>query len=313
MKEIINLIKKANKIALFTHINPDSDALGSVGALSNLLFEMNKKCDIFLVQNPTWKFDFLQLKNIKFEFVGDYDLFIALDVSDMNRFGIFEENFKTQNNTVCIDHHAVRNAVAKNEFVNSTSSSTCEILFDLIKESGHKISPLTASCLYCGIIGDTGGFMFSNTTSKTHLIASELINCGADFYNINQNLFSSHTKIELELMQKVISRMEIKDNVVMSYILTKDIKGSDDVLHSGELINIIRSIKGVEVAILIKQVKGRNFSISLRSNNYFDVASFAGRFGGGGHVRASGMSLVGSLSQVKKILFEELQKVGKTN
>lgn len=313
MKKILNLIKKANYIAIFTHMNADADALGSVGAFSHCLLEMGKNCDIFLSEKPTWKYDFLKLKNVKFELTDKYDLYIALDIADSKRLGIFCEEFLKQTNTICVDHHIIRNVVAKNEFVDVNSSSTCEILFDVFKEFNQEINPLIASCLYCGILGDTGGFMFSNTTAKTHLISAKLIECGADINLINKNLFGTHSKFEIELIQKVISRILFFDNIAISYITQKDKHDSDDIFNSGELVDILRSIENVEVAVLLKQIKGKNYSVSLRSNNYYDVASFASHFGGGGHKRAAGMSLVGSINQVKKIIVEELQKFGKSN
>lgn len=313
MKKIINLIKKANNIAIFTHVNADADALGSVGALSHCLHNMGKNCDIFLNEKPSWKYNFLELKNVKCELTEKYDLYVALDTADAKRMGVFCEEFSRQTNTVCIDHHVARKVAAQNEFVDASASSTCEVLFDLIGELKREITPLIASCLYCGIIGDTGGFMFSNTTPKTHIISAKLIEFGAQFTLINKNLFATHTKFEIELIQKIISRMSIVDNIAISYVTEKDKRFVEDIFSSGELTNILRSIDGIEIAVLLKQIKGRNYTISLRSNNYFDVATFASRFGGGGHVRAAGMSLVGSLNQVKKMVIEELQKFGKSN
>lgn len=313
MKKILDLLTKANNIAIFTHINADSDALGSVGALSRILQKTGKNCDIFLNEKPTWKYDFLSLENVKFELSKKYDLYVALDVSDIKRLGVFAEEFSKQKNTVCIDHHAVRTQTAKEEFVDAVSASTCEMLFEIFESQNYEIDAVTAGCLYCGIIGDTGGFMYSNTTAKTHEIASKLITYGADINLINKNLFGTHTLQELEQIQKVLSRMQIVDDIAISYVLQKDKSDSDDIFNSGELVSILRSVAGIEVAVLIKQVKGRNFSVSLRSNDYFDVALFAGRFGGGGHKRAAGMSLVGSLKQINKIIIGELKKFGKSN
>lgn len=313
MKDILNLIEQANNIAIFTHISADSDALGSVGALSHWLVEMGKNCDIFLNEKPTWKYEFLSLNNVKFELSDKYDLYIALDVADIKRLGIYAEKFSKQTNTICIDHHIIRSVVGKNEYVDVNSSSTCEILFDIFVEINKEISPLVASCLYCGILGDTGGFMFSNTSAKTHQITAKLIESGANICLINKNLFGTHSILEIELIQKVLSRMVIVDNIALSYITQKDKHDSEDIFNSGELVDILRSIEKIEVAVLLKQIKGKNYSVSLRSNDYFDVASFASHFGGGGHKRAAGMSLVGSVNQVKKIIIEELQKFGKSN
>ena len=187
MKNIITQLKKAKNIAIFTHVNADPDALGSVGALSHALGTLGKHCDIFLNEKPTWKFDFLSLQNVKEEFSNSYDLFVALDVSDTKRLGVFEEGFLAQQNTICIDHHIMRNVTAKTEYVDANCSSTCEILFDLFGELKIKMNAAIAGCLYCGLIGDTGGFMFSNTTSKTHMIAADLISYGADINLINKN------------------------------------------------------------------------------------------------------------------------------
>ena len=311
MEKIIQKINNSKNIALFAHTNADPDALGSLGAMYFALKKIGKQCTIFLNEKPSWKFDFLSLQP-KYEFDGqDYDLFLSVDVSTSNRLGIFEEEFLKHQNTVAIDHHMSRTSFATLEFVDDQSSN-CDILFDLFEKMQIEIDQNIANALYLGIVGDTGGFMFSNTTPQTHIHASKLVGYGADFNKINQLLFMTRDYEEVVLMQRVISRMEIFDNVAISYVTEKDKKELQiQNLNSSDLVNVIKSIKGIEIAALIKQIKGKNYSISLRSSENFDVASFASKFGGGGHIRASGMVLVGSLAQVKHILKKELIAFGK--
>jgi phosphoesterase RecJ-like protein len=306
-------LKQAKNIALFTHPNADPDAWGSVGAMAHALIGMGKQCSIFLCEKHPPKFDFLCFPNVKYQWDNqlDFDLLVALDVSDTRRLGIYEEVFKAHQNTICIDHHASRTQVAKTELVDANASSTCEMIFDLFEQMQIELTPAIASFLYFGIVGDTGGFMHSSTTPKTHIIASKLISLGADFVNINQKMFFTKTDLELKQMQLVLQRVERFGNIAISYVLEKDKQGSDQQFNTSELVNMIKCAQGVEIAALIKQVKGKNFNVSLRSSENYDVSAFAMRFGGGGHKRASGMPICGSLAQVKKLLTKELIEFAK--
>lgn len=313
MNNIIEKIKNSKNIALFAHTNADPDALGSLGAMHLALKKIGKQCTIFLNEKTSWKFDFLSL-NAKYEVekVEEFDLLISLDVASSLRLGIYQEVFLKHNNTIAIDHHITRTEFAKIELVIDESSN-CDILLDLFENMNIEIDKDIANALYLGIVGDTGGFMFSNTTPKTHLKASKLISFGAEFNKINQILFMTKSYEDVILTERVISRMEIFDNVAISYITEKDKKELKiESLNSSELVNVLKSINGIEIAILIKQIKGKNYSISLRSSENYNVADFAGKFGGGGHIRASGMTLVGSLAQVKHILKKELKTFGKS-
>ncbi len=314
MKEIIKKIKKAKNIALFSHINADPDSLGSLAAMQHALSQMKKKSTIFLNEPLFQEFEFLSFENISFEQKGDFDLFISLDTSSKTRLGIFEKWFTSQKNSIAIDHHKQREQFAKIELIKTEKVSNCEILFELFKKLKIKWTKNICNALYTGICGDSGGFRFLNTTKKTYEYAGFLIEKGADFVFINELLFMTHELSQLKLMKILISKIEIIENIGISSILLSDKQEANcENYDTSEFINIVKSVKGVDLAVLFKQVKGNSFSVSFRSCPNYDVSLLAGIFGGGGHKCASGMSIMGTFQSVKKKVLKEVIKFVKEN
>lgn len=308
MNKVIEILNNSKTVALFAHINPDPDAYGCLCALQRALMQMGKNCTVFLNEKPEKTFDFLNFGDVKFEIDGEYDLFVALDTSSVRRLGIFGEWFLKQENTLVIDHHMTREDFAKYAYVDFKKSSNCEILFELLKQMNVNFEKDILNALYCGIAGDTGGFMHSNTTKLTHDFAGELIEKGADFALINKKIFSTVAFNELKLLAHFINKIEVYDNVGVGVLTEKDKKkfGLEKNFDTSMFINTIQSIDGVEVSLLIKQVKGKNYNISLRSTPKYNVAKFAEKYGGGGHFCAAGGIIVGNLQTVKKVLTEDL-------
>lgn len=313
MKEIIDKIKGATNIALFAHISPDPDAIGSLGAMSFALKQLGKNCHVILSENLQEKYNFLKIENILYDYEPKYDLIISLDVSSLNRLGKFGDVFLKHNNCVAIDHHKIRTPLAKIEYVDYTCASTCNILFSLFEKMEIKITKEIANCLYLGIVTDCGGFMFSNTTPQTLVDASKLMQFGANTSLINEKFFSTKTNFEFYLTKKIISRFDLIGNIGISYILLKDTKNAGEDFDASELVNLIISNEKVQIAVLIKQKQKKFFTVSLRSKENFDVATFASKFSGGGHKRASGFSIQGSFSHVKRQIIKELIEFEKSN
>lgn len=317
MKELIEKIQKANKIALFTHKNADPDALGSVGAFFHMMKSLNKKCTIFLNEKFEDNFEFLKLENVVFEIgkikAENFDLLVSLDSASSERLGIFNDFFKKHSNTIEIDHHKNRHSFAKVSLIKFYSSNV-EILLELFKEMRLEISSHIATCLYTGLVGDTDGFRNGSTTALSHKNAYEMLGYGADVNLVNNAIYSSKEHADFMIIKKVIERAEFENHIAISYIREKDSKelGKEKFLTS-DLVNLLGTLKDVEISALIKQDKGKNFRISLRSSKNYNVGEFCSRFGGGGHNQAAGMALVGSLKQVKHILLKELRKLEKAD
>lgn len=301
MKKIIDKIKKAKKIAIFSHINPDPDALGSVVAMYHALKQLGKNPFIFLEEVPNEKFDFLDFSLFSYKINDfDFDLCVSVDCADSKRLGIFEEDFKKCDN-VAIDHHSSRVSYANAEYVDGTKSSNCEILFELFQNLKVKITKEIATALYLGLSGDTCNFSVNSTNSASFDCASKLLKYGADFETVNQKTFLQRTFEETKLLSKFITSIQIENGVGIGLVLNKDkIECGCVSYNTSEFVNMIRYINGVKIAILIKQIGRGEYSVSLRSTTDFDVAILAGYFGGGGHKQAAGFTIKMGISKLKK-------------
>lgn len=316
MKKLVEKIQKANNIALFTHKNADPDALGSIGAFFFVLKSQGKACKVFLNEKPDSNFNFLNLENVFYEISeqdkNNFDLLISLDSASSERLGKFANFFAGHKNTIDIDHHKNRQSFAKEEYVKFYSS-TAEVLLEVFEHIGAKLTPQIATCLFAGLVGDTDGFRNGATSSKSHQNASKLIEMGADISLVNTALFSSKSYADLMIIKRILERAEFHEHIALSYITEKDGKELEkEKFLTSDLVNLVGSLEGVEISAIIKQDKGKNFRISLRSSKNYNIGEFCSRFGGGGHNQAAGMALVGSLKQVKHILLKELKKLGKS-
>jgi phosphoesterase RecJ-like protein len=314
MQAIIKKINEANNIGVFTHLNADPDALGSTSAFIHVLKQLNKTYTVFLNENVEEAFEFFDIDNISLVPTStEFDLLVSLDASSLNRLGVFSEQFENHANTIAIDHHAYRDAFGKIEHVEHLSSN-CEIMLKLFKQMPVNITPHIATYLYAGLIGDTNCFRNGSTSAQSHDAAKELLLFGADFEIINRALFSSRQFSDFEILKRVIERAEFTNHIAISYITAKDnIELKREGFITGELVDILGTLKQVEISVLLKQTEGKNYRISLRSSKKYNIAAFAEKFGGGGHKQAAGMSLVGSLSQVKRLLLKELENFEKSN
>ena len=310
LSEIVNLIKNAKNIALFTHIKPDPDAIGSVWSMYFALKQIKKNVNIFMEETIS-DFGVLQYKNMKHEFdKNQFDLIIALDVADSVLLGKYENEFLNFNNSICIDHHLTRQKIGNVEFVANEAASTTEILFDLFNKLGIDIDKKIANCIYLGIVGDTGRFMYNNTTSKTFKIAHILTEKEADIHKINLSLSTKLTKNMLKNLRILYNNIDIRDDILFSTIRLKDYKKYKcKPVSTNELIGFLTNVDKIIIVVVLIEKEKNIINVSLRSREFFDVSFIAKAFGGGGHRLASGIqNLTGSVKQVKDKIFEFIKE-----
>ncbi len=307
---LMEKIRQAEKIAVFTHIMPDGDALGSAFALRDTLRSMGKQADCFLEQELSELFHFFpkDYRTDK-EGIDAYDLKISVDCGDQNRLGSFADIFT--GNTVCMDHHRQTKPFAQVNITDEKSAAAGEIIYSFIRFAGVELTPQMADALYVAIATDTGGFLFSNTTARTHRIAAELLEAGADFYTLNKELLQEKTLKQYRLTALCIHRLQMDaegkiavtdldyDTVRSLQIVSNDLDG---------LSALPRSIKGVEVGALLTELTPGNVKVSLRSDKLIDVSKIASLYGGGGHIRAAGFTWQGQLAALKQELIQKLKE-----
>ena len=304
-REIVKLIAEAGGVAIFPHVSADGDAIGSSLALALALKNAGKKAVVYIDENIPAVYRFLSGNELTCFYDPQdevMDVNIALDTGDVGRLGIRGEAFFKAPCTINIDHHVTNTKFALYNFVDVESASTGEIVYTLLKKLIYPIDRDMAACLYTAISTDTGGFKYSNTTAETHKIAAELLATGLDIGELSQRIFDNTTYTKLKLTQKAIEKLELYEGcrlavVVISQADLQSTGASDE--DCDGIVNIGRSIEGVEVSLLVKEKNADEVRINLRSKTYVDVSEIAAAFGGGGHKRAAGCTVKGPLQEVK--------------
>ncbi len=293
-EKIIEKLNKAEKVGIFTHVNPDGDALGSSYSLKNVLEGMGKQACVYIAGNIEPKLlKVIEAGEDNEIEISDCDLFVALDSADIQRLDKWQEVFKAHENTIAIDHHITHKKYADITIVDDISS-TCEVMWKLYNEMGVKLSKTAATNLYIGLTTDTGNFKYSSVTGDTHRVAADLIDCGIEFSDIAKILFDTATKDYLSLKSLATEKIEYlsNDRIALLYLTDEDFnKFNVDEATASPLVVLPSSIEGVEVGIYVRQRGSDELKVSLRSVKYVDVSAIALKFGGGGHIRAAGYSI----------------------
>jgi phosphoesterase RecJ-like protein len=313
-REIVKLISEAGGVAIFPHVSADGDAIGSSLALAIALQNAGKKVVVYLEENIPTVYKFLPGTGLACFYDSQdeiMDVNIALDTGDVGRLASRGEIFFNAPCTVNIDHHVTNTKFALLNHVDETSASTGEIVYTLLKKLKLTIDKEIAVCLYTAISTDTGGFKYSNTTSETHRIASELLSTGIDIGELSQRIFDNTTYAKLKLTQKSIELLELHEGGKLSVVVLSQADmqttGAKDEDCDG-IVNLGRSIEGVEISLLVKEKNSDEVRINLRSKTYVDVSEIAAAFGGGGHKRAAGCTVKGTLQEVKEQLIKAVRE-----
>lgn len=309
-------IKDSKNILLVSHINPDGDTLGSMCGMYSLIRDNYKKtCDMVAVSDIPVTYSFLPnvhgVKNISdIDLSREYDLVINLDVAALDRCLEAQVLFHKAKNTVNIDHHETNIGYGGINIVKSNAAATAEVLYEISKILGWNISADSAICLYTGIMTDTGGFRFSNTTSKTMVYAGELISLGANPAELYQKCYETNSKDMVLFQSYCVNKAQFVENDKIAYtvVYKKDLekfnnKGED---FTDGLTEKLRAIMTTEIAFVVKELNSSASKLSMRSRTK-DIAQVCSAFGGGGHKLAAGAVVKGSPSQVVNLVLKEIK------
>lgn len=305
--EIINLIKNHKNILLLTHKKPDGDAAGAVFALAAALKKISGISVKILFDDYNQKFNLISTCKIS-SHIGKSktDLVIILDCGTKNRIGKFESLIENKI-TISIDHHLSNINFADYNYVDINSSSTCEIIYEFIKEMGLMDEKIAAA-IYTGIISDTGGFRHSCTTPKTHIIVSELLEFNFPFTKIYNELIMEKSMEEIKFISMIIENLEIINylKLAISYLTLEQINSVNS-KFTGGLVEFIKNIYGIEIAVMIIENDSGICKISLRSD-YIDVNEIAKNFDGGGHKLASGGIIKANIYETKQKILKIIEE-----
>lgn len=304
-------IEKAKDIVILTHECPDGDAVGSALAMYLTLKKLNKQVDVVIPEYSN-AFKFLPgADEIKKEGKEEpYDLAISVDVTGIKRLNGFAKYFENAKTKIQIDHHQVNEMFADYNFVNPASPACAQNLIFIIEKLGVEIDKEIGTCLLTGIITDTGGFKYEGVSAETFEFASWLLTKGVNVSEIYKRVLQMKTRANFELRKLIMDRMEfICDNkITFTYMTLEDERnsGAGPGDHEG-LVEVGRDIEGVEVSIFIREIEN-GYKASLRSNNYVNVADVCIAFNGGGHIRAAGCNITGTLQECKSKIIQEVEK-----
>lgn len=297
---LVKFLKKHDNYIILTHSSPDGDTLGSAYALYYGLKEIGKTASVICPDVIPSKYSYFAVKT---DHLSDKNAtVVAVDVADEKLLGSLREEFEEKIN-LCIDHHISNTHYADNLYVDADASSVCEIIYELLLKMRVNINDVTAKALYTGIATDTGCFKYSNVTAKTHIIASELFEYNINAAEINRLMFDTKSKRLLLLEKMVLDTAEYHFGDKCMLLCVTDKMQSETGCSGTELEGIAvisRSVEGVIAGITVKQTDDSEFKISLRTFAPLDAAEICKTLGGGGHKAAAGVTLKGSIDEVKE-------------
>ena len=309
---MLDLIRKSENILIASHENPDGDALGSTLSLGLGLSKIGKKVVYYNKDGVPEMLEFLPhsefVESSLDSIAGPFDIAFAVDCTSTSRAGTeFEQYAESEKckNVVVIDHHQTTGSDADFHLLDEHASSTGILIYKILKALEIELDKDIAENIYTTIISDTGSFSYSNTNSDTLRIAADLVDLGVEPSRISESLYETEPLRKIELLKLVMPTLEIsEDETIASLYVDKHMYSETGTTRQDTegLVNIPRSIKGVDVALFFRQEGSEQeleWKVSLRSKGRVNVAKIAEGFGGGGHERAAGCSVKGTISEVK--------------
>ncbi|MFR2115132.1 MAG: DHH family phosphoesterase [[Ruminococcus] lactaris] len=313
MFNLKELLEGKQSVALGGHVRPDGDCVGSTMGLYLYLKENfpQIETDLYLESVPEAYSMIRHTDEVKSELPEGkiYDLFICMDCGDLQRLGFSQKLFRESKQTACIDHHVSNEAFADVNYIVPDASSTSELVYNLLDYD--KMSLETAEALYMGIAHDTGIFRYSCTSPETMEAAAQLMRKGVDTAKITDRTYYEKTYVQNQILGRALleSIMVLDQRCIVSVVRLKEMeffKAKPSDLEG--IVSRMRQTKGVEVAMFLHETAPQTFKVSLRSKEQVDVSSIAKYFGGGGHVRAAGVTMKGSVHDVINNLTALIEK-----
>lgn len=308
MVEKIDYAKAAQLLAdndnflILTHAQPDGDTVGSGYGLCLGLRSLGKNAKVICSDKIPDKYEYI-LKNVREE-QFDAKCIVAVDVADTELLGKYKE--LGGDTLLCIDHHSTNKLFARYNLVD-TGAAAAENIYLVLKELGVRITPEIADCIFTGISTDTGCFMYMNVTPRTHRIAAELIECGANAGMINQLMFDTKKYGYVMLQKLALEGLEMHfDNRCALIVLTQEMmkKCSISETEVEGIAAMPRQIEGVLAGVTIRERSDGSYKVSMRTRDPLDASEICGKLGGGGHKRASGCQFACSLDEAKATILK---------
>lgn len=313
-------------IAIFPHVNPDGDAIGSAVGLCHFLREEGKISNVISTSEIEYKLKFL-MKKLPFisaeeaeEIKKDWDLIVIVDCGDLKR--IEDRAHLVEGRPiVVIDHHMTNGGFGDYNYIFPKMPATCEIIYNMIKAYGGSLSPLAAQALYTGLLTDTGSYQYSNAKADTLRVGADLLETGMDKEEVIFHLYQNEKPELIKLETSALSKAEyyFDGKLALTYVDAKMLKQTGALMSdAGEISSKLRNIAGVMVAALFKEEVDEESGelttkISARALKGYDLTKIASFFGGGGHIAASGFTIKADKAEAKARVLKAFEDLGYFN
>ena len=315
VKQAAKLLLEQDWILILCHKNPDGDTIGSGFALCRALHQLGKHAAVLCGDavpkrmafaaaglNDSLRFSPKQAKYV-----------VSVDIADTSLMGMILSDYQQEGAVdLAIDHHPSHKGFARNLLLRGDEAANCQIIYELLLEMGVEITPDIASCLYLGIATDTGCFRFSNTQPRTHQLAARLMEAGADWFEINRNMFEIKTRSQLALEQKALRTLRyFCDGRAAALVITRQmLRDTGATMEETEaIVNVPKSIEGVEIGATLKELPEGGFKVSIRTGEGVDACEICSAFGGGGHKRAAGCQIMQTMDETLLRLSKKFEEV----
>ena len=309
LSQVVELIENKQSFGITTHIKPDGDGVGSSLGLCWLLRSLGKSAEVIVRGDIPIAYRSLpgadEIRDVE-NIDKKYDAVFVIECSDLERPGIDGlENELTVN----IDHHATSEHFGSINWIDPTASAVGEMIYNLCKAIGGRITREIAECVYMALVTDTGSFHFSNTTDRTLKVASELIKAGVRPAEISEAVYNNYPWSRIELMRQVLDTVERRGEIatLRQTLKMREVAGAVDGDNNG-FVNIPLAARDILAVVYMREVGPETYRVSLRSKGDINVARVAEKFGGGGHRNAAGLKVEGNWDEREAELVEAVRE-----
>jgi len=316
LQEAAQFMRQGDRYLVISHVSPDGDTTSSALAVALMLEQLGKSCVIVNEGETPQKFDFLpqfqRIVNVSQDQVNEtFDYCIAVDAADSSRMGDVRHLFAAEAKLLNIDHHPTNDRFGALNVIRTDAAATAEMIYDLLEAGNFQLTESIATCIYTGLLTDTGGFRYSNTTPRVMEIASTMLRYGVKPGEIAERCLEAITKEHVQLLRRALQSLRITHRglvaaLTITYEDLQETRATSE--DAGGIVNYGRNIEGVEVGILITEVEPDLVKVSFRSRRDVNVAEIAKHLGGGGHARAAGCTIQGNLTEILEDVMNKLSE-----
>lgn len=311
LSQVVELIESKQKFGITTHIKPDGDGVGSSLGLCWLLRSFGKSAEVIVNGEIPPAYRHLpgaaEIRDVE-SIDTQYDAIFVIECSDLERPGIkgLESEF-----TVNIDHHATSEHFGTINWIDSTASAVGEMIYNLCKAIGGRVTKEIAECVYMALVTDTGSFHFSNTTDRTLKVASELVKAGVKPAEISEAVYNNYPWSRIELMRQVLGTVKRDESGRVAWMRQtlemREVANAVDGDNNG-FVNIPLAAREILAVVYMRETGPEQYRVSLRSKGDINVAKIAEKFGGGGHRNAAGLRIEGNWDEKERELVEAVRE-----